>query len=242
MNALQLLTFRAITAYLLIIRCRSVVICTSGDCDINCDSHNCNTIICTNKASSCTVTCQDGQCQQSKLYLAAYNYNIVSCAGNHSCDEINIICGSSDDPPKGYTKQDFIGHINECNLILQSNAMPTAACLHCHIDIDICQCVGDGCDRINKSMDTESSINNEFLSQTPSNKINSDFIYILLFVIMGMLCMGFGICCCIHIFYESKREIFQMQFDAVDIGPQESISSETESEQNLFHVSRETIS
>eukprot|EP01083_Nonionella_stella_P033868 92675_1 len=98
----------------------ALISCTSGECVIDCESDNCDIVICTNYASSCIVNCSDGKCKDSQFYLAARNYNTVYCTGEAACNELNIQCGSPDQPPIGYSEYDFIARYDsklKCNFV-----------------------------------------------------------------------------------------------------------------------------
>ena len=132
----------------IIVITQSTIICTSGDCNIDCNLDDCDTIICTDTASSCNIKCSDENCKQSKFYLSASNSNMVHCTDTNSCHQITIECGISDQQPPTtlplhYKYEDFDGDIDECIIILPNNRHSNLSKIQCNHNVEICQWTDD---------------------------------------------------------------------------------------------------
>eukprot|EP01084_Bolivina_argentea_P049572 91160_1 len=129
------------------------VICESGDCNIDCALNGviCDEVICTNNSTSCTINCGNTDCDSSKFYLSASQYNHVICSGVNSCTSSNFYCGlpDNDDIPIGYTQSNFEGHIDECNFYLHDRSMKNFGTIKCFHFIDFCRVEVIGTGRAN---------------------------------------------------------------------------------------------
>ena len=128
----------------LVITTQATTLCTSGDCNIDCNIQNCDTVICTDTASSCVIKCDNQNCKQSQFYLSASNSNMVHCIDIDSCQQITIQCGISNSSaqsplPVNFQYEDFDGDINECIITLPNNIIRTNTKIECHNNVNICQ-------------------------------------------------------------------------------------------------------
>eukprot|EP01084_Bolivina_argentea_P235026 395610_1 len=128
----------AFTMFTIMIPVYQSLTCTTGDCTFDCSKEdNCNEIICTDNANSCTINCADNECYQSTFYLAA-TINKVNCNGPDSCKLASFYCGIPNHIPTGFSEQHFDAHIKQCKFTLNNNAMADNGFISCFHNIDYC--------------------------------------------------------------------------------------------------------